>query len=167
MLIEQIDGFDAQPLKTCIASAPDIFRRTVNASDAVGTEAEPEFGGDDHTITGYLAQKTAKQFFIGVGPVDLGGIKEIAAELQIAAKNAERFRFISRSISKGHAHATESQGRNKRTVASKLTLWHEIHVVKPPLDWMNSLFIWVQFLPLRRRLSFDTIKSDGRIRPAH
>ena len=59
MLIEEIDRFDAKPLKTSVASAPDIFRRTVKASDAIGIEAEPKLCGDDHTIARHLAQKTA------------------------------------------------------------------------------------------------------------
>ena len=108
VLIEEIDRFDAKPFKAAVASAPDIFRRTVDAPDATGIEPEPEFCGNHHTVARHFSQKSAQQLFIGVGPVDLGGVKKIAAELQITVKNTERFPFISGSVSKGHAHAPKS-----------------------------------------------------------
>src|SRR5260370_42640658 len=60
MLIEEIDRFDAEPLKTGVAGAPNIFRRTIDASNAIGIASEQELGGNDNTIAGYFAKKTAK-----------------------------------------------------------------------------------------------------------
>src|SRR5258708_32205732 len=59
VLIEEIDRFDAKPLKTGVASAPYIFRRTIKAPGAIGIEAEPELRGKDHAAAAHGGPKTA------------------------------------------------------------------------------------------------------------
>src|SRR5713226_7790354 len=108
MLIIEIDRFNAQSLKACVASTADILGRTINAADSVGTDAEAKLGGDDDAVARHFAQETAEQLLVLVWTVDFGGIKEVAAELQISAKHLEGFFFVGWSVGVGHSHAAEA-----------------------------------------------------------
>src|SRR6202007_179139 len=125
MLVEKIDGFDSEPGQTGIASAADILRRTVQTSAAIGSDAESEFGCHDNFVARNFAQKSSKQLFVFVRPVDFGGIEKIAAELQVAMKNLERFLVIRRAISEGHAHTAEAEGGNLYSIFS---YWSKFHL---------------------------------------
>src|SRR5712675_2621825 len=74
MLIIEIDRFDAQALKARAARAANILGRAIDTANSVGTDAETKFGGDDHSVTRYLAQETAEQVFVFVRAVDFGGV---------------------------------------------------------------------------------------------
>src|SRR5882724_4176892 len=162
VLIEEIDGFDAQPLETGVTSAPNIFRRAVNAPSAVGMYAKTKLGSDDHAVTGNGAQKAAQQFFIGVRPVDFGGVQKISSKFHVAVENAERFLFIGWPVGAGHAHAAESQGRNQWTVLSKLPVWHKFLLRE--IQYVRESIRAFRYTPCHRhgRSSFDTMKTGVR-----
>jgi hypothetical protein len=87
VLVEKVDGFDTQPCEAGVASATDVFRRTIQALDSAGIDPETELGGDDDTPTRDVAQETSQQLFVFVRTVDFGGVEEIATKLQVAMKD--------------------------------------------------------------------------------
>ena len=124
MLVVEIDRVDAQPLKARVAGAADIFRRAIDAADSAGTDPEAKLGRNHDALARHLAQESPKQFLILVGAVHFGRIQEVAAKLKIPAKDSKRFLIIPRSISKGHSHASKSQGGNLRSIFSQFSVFH-------------------------------------------
>ena len=95
MLVEKVDGFDSETCEAGVASAADILRRTVQTPDAVGAMRNPNFVATTTSSRGISRRKSPKQFFIFVWPVDFGSVEKIAAELQVAVKDFERFVVVA------------------------------------------------------------------------
>src|SRR3977135_1797884 len=108
MLVIEINRFDAEALKACVAGTANVLGRTIDTANSVGTDSETKFGGDDHSFTRYFAQETAEWFLIFVRGVHFGVVEKVAAEFQIAVKNLQGFLFVGGSIGGGHAHAAEA-----------------------------------------------------------
>jgi hypothetical protein len=105
VLIKEIDRLNSQPAKARIAGTANIPGRAVHAADAFCIKAEAKLSCDDDTLARNLAQEAPEQFLVFVRAVNFGGIQEVAAQLQISAKNSKGLFFIGWAVSGRHSHA--------------------------------------------------------------
>jgi hypothetical protein len=71
----------------------------------------------------HLAQEAAKQQFVVVGSVDLGGVQEVPTELEIAVQDAKRLRIVGRTVGDRHPHAAEADAGDVQIVCAEAAQW--------------------------------------------
>jgi hypothetical protein len=87
-------------------------------------EFEPELGGDDHLVPD-RRQRSADEFLIDEGAIDLGRIEEIDAHVHCRAKQRRHLlRILGRAIGKTHPHAAEPEGRDFQVAVSEFSFLH-------------------------------------------
>ena len=96
-------------------------KRALRRFDGITHEAEL---GRQHHFIAAAANCPSDQFLVEVRAVHVGGIKEIEALLQCVMDGRDRFRVIVRTVKLTHAHATEPDGGNLRTIATDLAHLH-------------------------------------------
>ena len=72
-------------------------------------KADAELGGDDPVIAA-PGDRLAHELLVGVGAVHLGGVEEVAAELERPVDRGEGLSLVGRAVEGGHAHAAEAEG---------------------------------------------------------
>src|SRR5882757_3846641 len=97
-----------------------MLRPTVGAGHLPVLYGEAELGRDHHLIPMSL-ERTAKQFLVGEGAINLGGIKEGHAELDRPVYRRHRFRIVEAAIRLAHAHAAEAKSGDFEALGSKHT----------------------------------------------
>ena len=68
----------------------------------------------------------ADQSLVGVRPVHVGGVEEVAAELERAVDRARRLLLVGRAVERRHAHAAEADRRDLGPVRSERALLHAL-----------------------------------------
>jgi hypothetical protein len=112
MLVVEIDIIRTEAFQTGVAYAARIFRRPIDAGNALWSDPKAKLGRDHNLPARHLAQKPAEQFFVLVRAVHFRGIEKVAAQRNVSAQDAQRFRFICRAVGISHAHATEAECAN-------------------------------------------------------
>src|SRR4249919_4134942 len=123
VLVEKIDGVDAQPLERGLGDFPDVFRPTVEPSAALtaGVDLEPELGGDHH-LAPNGRERLAHQLLVRVRAVDLGGVEERHAEIHGRADHADHVPLVlGRAVAGAHSHAAEPEGRDFEALPAELS----------------------------------------------
>lgn len=128
VLVEQVDGLDAETFQRSLGNLSDMFGAAVDAGDGgsarlTGIDLEAEFGGDHHTIAERL-QRLSEKNLVGKRAVDLGSVEEGDAEIDGAMERPDRFRFVTGAIGKAHAHAAEADGGDGQII-SEFTGLHD------------------------------------------
>ena len=75
VLVEEVDGVDAQRLERVLRDLADAFRAAVEPAGCSRTKVEAKLRGDDDFVSEWL-QGLADEFFVGERTVDFGGVKE-------------------------------------------------------------------------------------------
>ena len=83
----------------------------------------PELGGQHHLVAATF-ERLPDQFFIGVRPVDLGGVDESDPQVERAVNRADRFGVVGArpGVSEGHAHGAQADPRDV-----EVTQLHMLH----------------------------------------
>jgi hypothetical protein len=116
MLVEEIDGFDAQPLERFLGDPLDLLWTTVQARSRgrspVAIVFEAEFGGDDDLILKRF-ERFADEQFVGEGTVDFRCIEEGDAPVHGGVQKLDHLLpGADGRIAEGHSHAAQAEGRN-------------------------------------------------------
>src|SRR4249919_2086992 len=126
VLVEKVDGVDAQPLERGLGDLPDVFGPTVEPSAALpaGIDLEPELGGDHHLVTNGR-ERLAHQLLVRERTIDLGGVEERHAEIDGRADHADHVLLVaSRAVAEAHAHAAQADGGDLQVAVAQLALLH-------------------------------------------
>ena len=114
MLVEEVDGFDAQSLERSLDGLPDMLGPAADAPILAGLEinVEAELGGDDDLVP-ERPQRFADDFFVGEGAVDLGRVEEGHAAVHRSADQGDALVLGElRGVAEADPHAAETDGRN-------------------------------------------------------
>ena len=86
VLVEQVDGLDAEPLQRAVDRLPDVLGPAVDAAifARLGIEVEAELGGD-HDLIAERRERFADDFLVLEGAIDFGRIEEGHAALDRGA----------------------------------------------------------------------------------
>jgi hypothetical protein len=119
VLIEQLDGFEAQPLQASLGSLPDSFGAAVKPGHLPALVVEAELGGDHHLVP-HRGERFPRQFLIDEWPVSLGGIEQGDAPLHgLAGQLDHRLPIRVWAAMVVHPHAPEAEGRYFQRVLSR------------------------------------------------
>jgi len=108
VLVEDVDGVDAEPSQGGVGDLADVLGAAVHAEPfAVGAQLEPELGGDHDLLPG-RGRGLRHELLVRVGPVDLSGVEERDATLDGRADEAGHFGGVSGGPEAvAHAHAAK------------------------------------------------------------
>ncbi len=83
----EIDGFDAEPAETGLASLDDVFAGQADHVRRPRTHLEEHLGGDDQFVeSAILPEKLARDLLAPADRVHVGGVEEVEAEFKGAAE---------------------------------------------------------------------------------
>ena len=126
VLIEQVDGVDAQPPQRALAGAAGVFRAAVGADGGVAVPLHRELGGDHQPLAPALDRR-ADQLLVAEGPVHLGGVEEGDAEVDRLVDRAGGGVVIGVAIVDvaiaDHRHAADADRRDLQAIA-QCTILH-------------------------------------------
>lgn len=132
VLIEEIDGIDAETTQGSIGNPVDVLGAAVEPDMTAGIwiDRKAEFGGDDN-LTAERGEGFTHKVFIRVGPVDFGGIKEGDTLSDCGTDKADHGRTVfGWSIAKAHAHAAEPEGGDFEWTLTQIAFcgwdWHGV-----------------------------------------
>jgi hypothetical protein len=127
VLIEQIDGFDLQPLERGLGDLLDVRWLTIQGSQAwptVGIRREAELGGNHH-LPAERRQCFPKEFFVGEWTIDFRRIEEGDAAVNRRVQKSDHLPLVGdRAFMMAHSHATEPKGRDFQIAVSKFSFLH-------------------------------------------
>ena len=133
VLVVEVDVLDAETPQRSLACASHVRGRTVDrAVGRVGFELDAELGRQEDLVAA-PGDRTAHEFLVGVRAVHVGGVEEVAAEIERAVDRAQRFAFVGCAIESRHAHTAETDGRDRGSVRTERAC---VHVVFPSL-WIG------------------------------
>src|SRR5690348_12100873 len=126
MLVQQIDGFNAEPFQGAFDGLADVLRPAVHSADAprlrVDVEAELR---RNHDLVTERAQRFPDHLFILEGSVDFGGVEEGHAAFDGVADQLDAlFPRKPRAVALADAHASEADRRNAKTATAEFTRLH-------------------------------------------
>ena len=122
VLIVEVDGVDAEPLQRSVAGLAHVLRPAVDAERlAVGVAHEPELRGHDD-LRAPVADRLADEAFVGVRPVDVGGVEQGHTEVDRAMDGGDGSGTIGGAIELRHAHAAEAEGGDGKAGRAEATL---------------------------------------------
>ena len=78
---------------------------------SVRREADAELGRDDEFVA-TAGDRLADELLVRVRAVHLGGVEEVAAQLERAVDRRERLALVGGPVESGHAHAAEPDRGN-------------------------------------------------------
>ena len=127
MLIIEIDTIDPQPFQAFLTGRSDILRSAVysSKSSVAVVTYNPKLCRDNRIPTVNL-ERFAEQTLIRVRSVDVCGIEECDPEIECAMDGSDGLGVVPTTIEFGHSHASQSERRDVRATASKLTLLHSL-----------------------------------------
>lgn len=126
MLVQQVDGFDAEPLQGAFDGLANVLRPAVHSANAsrlrVDVEAELR---RDHDVVTERAQRFPDHLFILEGSVDFGGVEEGHTSLEGVADQLDAVLLRkSGAITLADTHAAEADGRNVEAAPAEFTGLH-------------------------------------------
>src|SRR5262249_54524863 len=140
MLIEQIDGLDAQPFQRSFASPPRIGRTAVDADWPVAVEAIGEFCRDDQAVAPSLDRAT-DQLLIAERTIHLGGVEEGDAKVDRLVDRANRLIVVGPAIVDiavaDHRHAADADRRDLQPLP-QLAIFHTLLLNAPALGFSSK-----------------------------
>jgi hypothetical protein len=101
----------------------DVLGPAVDHPGAVVQPLVAELGGQHHLVAP-VGDGTADQPLVGERPVDVGGVQEVAAEVQGAVDGGDRLALVGRAVGLAHPHAAQAERRDGQLLASEHTLLH-------------------------------------------
>src|SRR5579859_471823 len=93
MQLVEIDAIEFQPAQTAFASFAKMFRISIFRPPIWPAAVEAAFCGDDET-GGVWIQSFGDDFLAYAGTVGIGGVNEVDAEIDGAAKHANGFAAV-------------------------------------------------------------------------
>jgi hypothetical protein len=138
VLVVEIDYVDAEAFQAGVATFFDVGRVAADAEEfAVWAADVGEFGGKDD-FAAAVADGFADEELVFADAVHVGGVEEIAAEVEVAVDDADRFGVVHLGgvVEFAHSHAAEAQGGDGEAGLAEFSSgewgrWHEIL----PVSW--------------------------------
>ncbi|MNT07260.1 hypothetical protein D3C72_1419570 [compost metagenome] len=123
VLVEQVDMVRAQALEAGFGHRADVLRATVQAGVDLGV-LEAELGGD-HQLVAVRRQRFAEQIFVGIRPVDFGGVEEGHAAFDRRMQQGDALALLDGgTVAMAQAHAAQAQGGDFQAAAAEFTCLH-------------------------------------------
>src|ERR1019366_5145673 len=132
VLIQQVDGFDFEPLERAFDGFLDVLRPAIQLRRCTGhatrilagTDVETEFSSN-YYLTAVRSERFTHKLFVQERPVDFGGIKERNATINGGMEQSCHLLLVlGRTVRKAHSHATEADGRDFQIAFSKCAFLH-------------------------------------------
>ena len=101
--------------------------------DTVPTAVRPAQGPKldrEHRLVTSIAQRSADEQLIVPGTVVVAGVEQCHAGVERRVNRGDAFRFVSRAVHVGHAHAAKAKREDARAVQSKLARPKSSHGLK-------------------------------------
>ena len=120
VLVEQVDGFDFEPLEGAFGGLADVLGPAVEPGGfaGLGIEVEAELGGDDDFLS-KGGQCRANEFFVGERAVDFRSIEEGDAAVDGGVDDGGHFLQVAGwPVAEAHPHAAEAEGRDFEVAVS-------------------------------------------------
>ena len=120
MLIEEVNVICAKPSQATIDRRTDCLRPAVplQANLFSSLDAKTKLGGNDYPVAPVL-ECAAEQVLVGERAIDLRGVEERASQLNGAMKRCNRLCLIRRTVRLAHAHASESDCGDFKSLTAK------------------------------------------------
>ena len=120
VLIVQVDDVQAEPLQRCVAGAPHVLGRSVDAEErAVRATDVAELRGE-HDLIAPSADRRADELLVRERAVHVGRVEEIDADVERAVNRRDRLRLVPARIELGHPHAAEADRGHAQAGSSEL-----------------------------------------------
>lgn len=122
VLIEQINMIGGKPPKRRLHRPPDLLGTAVHANGLTTFDTETEFGGENDLITA-PGERAPQKRLVREWSIDFGGIKECASQFDGPVQSRYRFPVIGDAIRLAHAHATEPECGNFKSLSAQSAFW--------------------------------------------
>ena len=109
--VEQLDVVGAQPAEAFVALSAEHFRPTVG-NHLLAFVVDATFGGDHHFVAPAAQRATDQVFALAVGPVDVGRIEMIHADVEALLDRGDAVGFGR--AERGHAGDRPAAERHRR-----------------------------------------------------
>ncbi len=132
VLVVEVDALDSQPPERCLARLPHIRGAAVDRPPGriAGFEPDAELGRQEHLLAA-VGDRAADEFLVGVRPVHVGGVEEVAPEIERAVDRPQRLGLIGRAVERRHAHAAEADGGDLGAVRARVCASAWLRVYQP------------------------------------
>jgi hypothetical protein len=121
----EVDHVHTQALQARIAGHDSVLRMA--GAQALGHAAAhadvAELGADQHLVA-FAGDCLADQLLVHSVAVRIRSDDQVHTELDRAVNGRNRFRIVALPVADRHAHTSETERRNFRTVASQLAILH-------------------------------------------
>ena len=115
VLVVEVDVVDAQALQGALAGAAHVLRAAVDRAARLavlaGVQPDAELGRQEHLLAA-PGDRGADEPLVGVRPVHVGGVQEVAAQVQRAVDRARRFGVVA--AARRRPTCPCSRGRSRR-----------------------------------------------------
>jgi hypothetical protein len=121
MLVIEVDIVGLQPLEGAFDHLADMVRPAdgLAGKAAAVLDVETELGCDHHLVA-HGAQGFSDKFFVVIGSIDLGGVKEGHTAIEGGPDQGNGLAPIHRgTIGGAHAHASKADGGNFKSLAKR------------------------------------------------
>ena len=140
VLVVEVDVLDTEAPQGALAGLPDIGGAAVDGAPRgrADVELDPELGSQEDLLAA-VGDRAADELLVGVGAVHVGGVQEVAPQLQGALDRGDRLAFVGGAVEGRHAHAAQADLRDLRAVGPESAL---VHDVIRSLPWGCRLVPW-------------------------
>ena len=109
VLVEQVDGFDAQAAQRSFGDPPDLLGPGIGALHPPVHDVPAELRGHLHLVADRRDRLT-HEFLVDVGAIDLGGVDERDALVHGVPDHVDHVVAVSRvgAVAHGHPHRAEA-----------------------------------------------------------
>jgi hypothetical protein len=117
VLVVEVDVVGAQASQRTLDRAADVVGRAVERAERgqVAGRRRVHPASElrrDHILVPVTLDRASDQFLVGQGSVQLRGVDEVDPELERPLDRRDRLVLVGRAVERGHAHASESEGRD-------------------------------------------------------
>ena len=126
VLVVEVDVVDTEARERGVAGPAHVGGAAVDrARRRVAIEADAELGRQEDLVAA-PGDRRSDEALIGVRPVHVGGVEEVAAEVERAGDRGARLAIVALAVERRHAHAAESERGNGGTVGPERARLHAI-----------------------------------------
>ena len=127
VLVVEIDVLHPEALQRALAGLAHIRRAAIDLahgrSASPRIELDPELRREEDLLA-TPGDRASEEPLVGVRPIHVGGVQEVAAQLQRALDRRQRLALIARAVERRHPHTAEPDLRDLRAPRSECALLH-------------------------------------------
>jgi hypothetical protein len=138
VLVQQVDPVGPEPAQGLLDDLADVLRTAVQPPPGAGGlgQVEAELGGQHDLVAPGAAEDPSEQFFVGVRPIDFGGVEQRHPGLDSLDQGCLALGCVGPGlVNAGHPHAAETEGGNFQALLAELAGFHQV------LQWDGRWFL--------------------------